>query len=110
MMHGGAWMRERNTVWGGQGQVAMMILVSGTGAGGTSYVPLSGGAPLGPEGALRLAKLLCEARPPLLTSLDLRCRDEHTTHTCDNQGIISNSFHIFVCPGYLLGVPGHTHV
>ncbi len=52
-----------------------MVLVSGPGAGGTSCLPLSGGAPLGPDGARRLAGLLGEARPSLLCSLDLRCVD-----------------------------------
>ena len=51
----------------------MVQLVSGAGAAGTSYLPLGGGAPLGPDGARRLAGLLREARPPLLTRLDLRC-------------------------------------
>ena len=55
-----------------------MAVVSGAGAGGTSCVPLSGGAPLGPDGARRLAELVREAPPPLLTSLDLRCRYGHT--------------------------------
>ena len=50
----------------------MVQLVSGAGAAGTSYLPLGGGAPLGPDGARRLAGLLREARP-LLTRLDLRC-------------------------------------
>jgi hypothetical protein len=58
----------------GRGQAPVMVLVSGTGAKGTSYVPLSGGAPLGPDGARRLADALREARPQLLTELDLRCR------------------------------------
>ena len=53
----------------------MVQLVSGAGAAGTSYLPLCGGGPLGPDGARRLAGLLREARPPLLTRLDLRCCD-----------------------------------
>ncbi len=40
--------------------------------GGSSCVTLSGGKPLGPHGAQRLAGLLGEALSPLLTSLDLR--------------------------------------
>ncbi len=55
----------------------MVQLVGGAGAAGKSYLPLGGGAPLGPDGARRLAGLLCEARPPLLTRLDLRCCDAH---------------------------------
>ena len=52
-----------------------MALVSGMGARGLSYLPLSGRAPLGHDGARRLAGLLRETPTPLLTSLDLRCRD-----------------------------------
>ncbi len=51
-----------------------MELVSGVGAKGTSVVDLIDGRGLGPEGARELAGLLTEAPPPLLTSLDLRCR------------------------------------
>jgi hypothetical protein len=47
-------------------------LVSGVGGKGTSYMELSGGKGLGPDGAQRLAELLREAAPPLLTSLTLR--------------------------------------
>ena len=53
-----------------------MAVVSGTGAGGTSCVPLSGGARLGPDGARRLADMLRAAAAPLLASLDLRCRGD----------------------------------
>ncbi len=49
-----------------------MALVSGMGAKGKSALALSGGWGLGPEGAQRLAGLVGEAPPPLLTSLDLR--------------------------------------
>ena len=52
-----------------KGEVAVE---SGVGARGTSLATLSGGKPLGPDGALRLADLLREAPPSLLTSLDLR--------------------------------------
>ena len=51
-----------------------MAVVCGTGAGGTSCLPLTGGSPLGLEGARQLAELLRNAPPPLLTSLDLRWR------------------------------------
>ncbi len=47
-------------------------LVSGVGGEGTSRMRLSGGKGLGDDGARRLAELLLEARPPLLSSLDLR--------------------------------------
>jgi hypothetical protein len=60
---------------GGPGQVSASgcaTLARGTEAKGTSYVPLSGGAPLGPDGARRLADALREAQPSLLTALDLR--------------------------------------
>ena len=74
----------------GRGQAPVMALVSGTGAAGTSCVPLSGGKKLGPDGAGRLADALREARAGLLTELDLRCRhvpcaracnETHTAHT-----------------------------
>ncbi len=48
-------------------------VVMGTGAKGTSYMTLSGGKGLSPDGAQRLADLLCEAPPLMLESLDLRC-------------------------------------
>ena len=54
-----------------QGAPRAIVMVSGATSGGMSCVPHSGGAPLGPEGARRLAGLLREATP-LLTSLDLR--------------------------------------
>ena len=63
-----------------------MSMVSGVGAAGTSYVPLSGGTPLGPHGARRLAELLLAAPPPLLTSLDLRLR-EHPAAIDDAQAL-----------------------
>ncbi len=49
-----------------------MQLVSGVGAKGISSVALSGGRGLGPEGAVRLAGLLGETHPPLLSTLNLR--------------------------------------
>jgi hypothetical protein len=49
-----------------------LAVESGTGARGTSRVTLSGGKPLGPDGARRLAELLRNAPPPLLVALDLR--------------------------------------
>ncbi len=49
-----------------------LVLVSGMGAKGTSYVTLGSGALLGLDGARRLAGLLRAAPPPLLTLLDLR--------------------------------------
>jgi len=52
-----------------------VIVVSGAGAKGKSYMTLSGGKGLGPDGAQRLAELLQNAPPPLLAELDLRgCR------------------------------------
>ncbi len=48
-------------------------LASGTGTNGTSYMTLGGGEYLGLDDARRLADLLREAPPPLLTELDLRC-------------------------------------
>ena len=54
-----------------------MLVVSGVGAKGTSYITLSGGEGLGPDGAQRLADLLRNASPPLLVSLGLR---HHTHH------------------------------
>ena len=47
-------------------------VVSGAGAKGTSWMRLSGGTGLGPDGAERLAELLREAPPPMLAALDLR--------------------------------------
>ena len=47
-------------------------VVSGVGDKGTSCMQLSGGKGLGPDGGQRLAGLLREAPPPLLTSLVLR--------------------------------------
>ena len=46
--------------------------MSGVGAKGTSHLDLSGGKGLGSIGAQRLADLLREAPPQLLTELDLR--------------------------------------
>jgi hypothetical protein len=46
--------------------------VSGVGAKGTSHLELSGGKGLGAIGAQRLADLLRETPPQLLTELDLR--------------------------------------
>jgi hypothetical protein len=60
----------------GSGQVASggdVCVVSGTGDKGTSRMTLSGGKPLGPDGAHRLADLLQMAPPALLASLDIRC-------------------------------------
>jgi hypothetical protein len=51
-----------------------LALVSGLRPRGTSTMALSGGRGLGPEGARRLACLLREAPPPLLSSLNLRQR------------------------------------
>jgi hypothetical protein len=48
------------------------VLVEIGSGDGTSYMTLRGGKGLGPEGATRLADLLREARPPLLTALNLR--------------------------------------
>jgi hypothetical protein len=48
-----------------------MRLVSGVGADSASYITLSGGTPLGPDGEQRLVDPLLSAQPPLLTSLDL---------------------------------------
>jgi hypothetical protein len=51
-------------------------VVSGVGAKGTSYIPfgpVDSREPLGPDGAQRLADLICKAPPPMLESLDLRC-------------------------------------
>ncbi len=59
-----------------QGQVTSggdMLMVSGVGAKGTSRMTLSGGKGLGPDGAQRLADLICEAPPPMLAEMDLRC-------------------------------------
>ena len=59
---------------GGRGQGCCRVVVeSGVGARGTSRMTLSGGEPLGPEGAGRLAGLLRDAPPPLLASIDIRC-------------------------------------
>ena len=55
-------------------------LVSGVGAKGTSYMTLSGGKGLGPDGAHRLAGLLRESPPPLLSSL--RLRQQHASSLC----------------------------
>jgi hypothetical protein len=66
--------------WRGQG--AVMSLVSGVEAEGMSCLPLSGGAPLGPDGAFQLAKVLRESRPALLTELDLRCHRVTTVAVC----------------------------
>jgi hypothetical protein len=49
-----------------------MLVVSGVGGKGTSRMTLSGGKGLGPDGAQRLADLLCEAPPPMLAEIDLR--------------------------------------
>ena len=49
-----------------------VLVVSGVGAKGTSYMKLSGGKGLGPDGAHRLADLLQKAPPPMLATLDLR--------------------------------------
>ena len=47
-------------------------LVSGVGGKGTSYMTLSGRTGLGPNGALRLADLLRESPPQMLSTLCLR--------------------------------------
>ncbi len=49
-----------------------VTIVSGVGVKGTSYMKLSGGNGLGPDGTLQLAGLLRKASPSLLTELDLR--------------------------------------
>ena len=49
-----------------------VMLVSGVGIKGTSYMTLSGRKGLGPSGAHRLADLLVEEPPPLLCELSLR--------------------------------------
>ena len=49
-----------------------MRLVSNVGAKGTSYMTLSGGKGLGPDGAQRLADLLREAPTLQLASLGIR--------------------------------------
>ncbi len=61
----------------GSGRVAA---VSGVGAKGTSALQLAGGRALGPDGARRLAEVLRTAPPPLLASLDLRCRGDARAH------------------------------
>ncbi len=48
-------------------------VMSGVGNKGTSYMTLSGGRGLGPEGAQRLADLLQQAPAHMLATLDLRC-------------------------------------
>ncbi len=50
-----------------------MVVDSGVGAKGSSRMALSGGKGLGPTGAKRLADLLNESPPPMLTELCLRC-------------------------------------
>jgi hypothetical protein len=50
-----------------------VLVVSGVGAKGTSYMKLSGGKGLGQDGAQRLADLLQKAPPPMLATLDLGC-------------------------------------
>jgi hypothetical protein len=50
----------------------VLKLVSGVETKGTSYLRLSGGQPLGSEGANQLAALLLKAPSLLLSSLDLR--------------------------------------
>ena len=58
-----------------RGQVASngdVRLVIGEGTKGTSSMTLSDGKGLGPDGATRLADLLLNAPPPLLSSLKLR--------------------------------------
>jgi hypothetical protein len=47
-------------------------VVSGVGGKGTSYMTLSGGKGLGPDGAHRLADLLFKAPSQILEFLDLR--------------------------------------
>ena len=66
---------------GGRGQgCCRVVVVWGVGTRGTSRMTLSGGKPLGPEGAGRLAGLLRDAPPPLLASMDIRCPISARTH------------------------------
>ncbi len=55
----------------GQVDSGAKLMVVSVGAMGKSYMTLSGGKTLGPEGAQQLADLLREA-PPLLSLLELR--------------------------------------
>jgi hypothetical protein len=50
-----------------------VTIVSAMGAKGTSYMKLSSGKGVGPDGAHRLADLLRKAPQPLLVELVLRC-------------------------------------
>ncbi len=55
-----------------EGSPGRLVLVSGIGAKGKSFITLSGDSPIMTDGALRLAGLLVEVQPPLLVALDLR--------------------------------------
>ena len=50
-----------------------VLVVSGIGAKGTSWMTLSGGKGLGSDGAQRLADVLQKAAPPMLAVMDLGC-------------------------------------
>jgi hypothetical protein len=65
--------RTRSVIRGQVTSGGDMLVVSGVGAKGTSRMTLSGGKGLGPDGAQRLADLLCEAPSPMLAEMDLRC-------------------------------------
>ena len=71
-MYGGRRVLGRRTACRQVSSEGRLEVVSGVGTKGTSYISLSGNSLLGLDGARRLAGLLREARPPLLTSLDLR--------------------------------------
>jgi hypothetical protein len=49
-----------------------MEVMSGEGGKGSSYMELSGGKGLGPDGALRLAELLRKAYQPMFAELEIR--------------------------------------
>ena len=70
-----------------------MVVDSGVGAKGSSRMALSGGKGLGPTGAKRLADLLKESPPPMLTELCLRCI------YCDLQGFLQLEQEAQACRG-----------